>query len=140
EDSSANTVSVLVNDTDADNLSAPFNAGLTVIGKTKIGRASCRERVESPSVTDTPTDNFYGTDTFTYTISDNGATGGAGHVDTATVTVTVTNVNDARVAVNGANSVVEDSSANTVSVLVNDTDADNLSAPFNAGLTVIGKT
>ena len=37
-------------------------------------------------MTYTPAADFYGNDTFTYTISDNGATGGAGHVDTATVT------------------------------------------------------
>jgi hypothetical protein len=46
-------------------------------------------------VTYTPAADFYGTDSFTYTISDNGATGGTGHVDTATVSITVTNVNDA---------------------------------------------
>src|SRR4051812_4536597 len=55
-------------------------------------------------------------------------------------TITVTNVNDAPVAVNDAKTVVEDSSANTVDVLANDTDADNLSAPFNAGLDVIAMT
>ena len=54
--------------------------------------------------------------------------------------VTVTNVNDAPVAVDDAKTVVEDSSANPVAVLANDADADNLSDPFNAGLRVIGKT
>src|SRR5687767_9753921 len=87
-----------------------------------------------------PAEEFYGTDTFTYTISDNGTTGGAGHVDTATVTITVTPVNDAPDAVNDSDTVGEDSGANTIYVRANDTDADNLVAPFNAGLTVIGKT
>ena len=100
EDSSANTVAVLVNDTDADNLSAPFNAGLTVIGKTNGSHGTVVIAADGLSVTYTPAADFYGNDTFTYTISDNGATGGAGHVDTATVNVTVTNVNDAPEAVN----------------------------------------
>ena len=41
----------------------------------------------------TPNANFFGTDSFTYTISD-----GNGGTDTATVTVTVTEVNDAPTA------------------------------------------
>ncbi len=141
EDSSANTVDVLANDTDADNLSGPVNAGLTVIAQRPTA-ATARSTIDADglSVSYTPAADYYGTDTFTYTISDNGTTGGAGHVDTATVTITVTDVNDAPVAVNDAKTVVEDSSANTVYVLANDTDADNLSAPFNAGLTVIAKT
>lgn len=46
-----------------------------------------------------PSDDFVGTDTFTYTISDNGTTAGDDDfsTDTATVTVTVTEVNDAPV-------------------------------------------
>src|SRR5438045_9260739 len=43
-------------------------------------------------------------------------------------------------AVNDSDTVAEDSSANTIHVRANDTDADNLTAPFNAGLTVIDKT
>ena len=44
-------------------------------------------------VTYTPDADFFGTDSFTYTISD-----GNGGTDTATVNVTVTNVNDAPIA------------------------------------------
>ena len=48
-------------------------------------------------MTYTPNANFNGTDTFTYTITDNGTTAGAPDPlsDTATVTMTVTPVNDA---------------------------------------------
>src|SRR4029453_17563904 len=82
----------------------------------------------------TPAANYYGSDSFTYTISDGALT------DTATVSVTVTNVNDAPDAVNDNKTVTEDSGANTVAVLANDKDPDNLTAPYNAGLTVTGKT
>src|SRR5205823_4575414 len=57
----------------------------------------------------TPAANFFGTDTFTHTVSDrNGST------DTATVTVTVTNVEDAPDAVDDAATIAEDSGANAL--------------------------
>ncbi len=46
------------------------------------------------NVTYTPNANFFGTDSFTYTVSD-----GKGGTNVATVNVTVTSVNDAPVAV-----------------------------------------
>lgn len=49
-------------------------------------------------ITYTPVTNFYGTDTFTYTISDNGYTGGGGEQTTSgTVEINVQGVNDAPV-------------------------------------------
>src|SRR5207244_3293583 len=90
----------------------------------------------SAGVSYTPNANFYGIDSFTYTISDNG-TGDAGHTSTATVTVTVNNVEDAPVAVDDTATVSEDSNANSINVLANDSDADNLSpTAANAGLTI----
>lgn len=66
-----------------------------------------------------PAVNFFGTETFTYTISDsNGAT------DTATVTVTVTPVDDSPVAVDDTFDVERSSTNNTLSVLTNDIDVD----------------
>jgi hypothetical protein len=44
----------------------------------------------------TPAAEWYGTDTFSYTLND-----GLGHTDTATVTVTVAQVNDAAIATSG---------------------------------------
>jgi hypothetical protein len=67
-----------------------------------------------------PNANFFGSDSFTYTISD-----GNGGSDTATVNVTVTNVQDGPDAVDDAATVAEDSGANVINVLGNDTDVDN---------------
>ena len=109
EDSGANTVNVLANDTDPDNLVAPFNAGLTVIAKTNGTHGTVAIAADGLSVTYTPAANYFGTDSFTYTISDNG-TNTAGHADTATVNVTITNVNDAPDAVDDTPaSIAEDS-------------------------------
>jgi hypothetical protein len=124
---------VLGNDTDADNLSptAP-NAGLTVSG---VGAASHGTTAFTANgVTYTPASNYYGPDSFTYTIVD-----AQGNIASATVSVTVTNVADAPVANPDSATVNEDSGATFIDVLGNDTDADNLSpTPSNTGLTVSG--
>ena len=49
------------------------------------------------------------------------------------MSITVTAVNDAPVANADTATVAEDSSATTFDVLGNDTDADNLTGPANAG-------
>jgi hypothetical protein len=67
----------------------------------------------------TPAANYFGSDSFTYTISDNGTTN-AGHTSTATVNVTINNVNDPPDAVNDTKTVAEDSGANSVDVRAND--------------------
>ena len=135
EDSTVNVINVLANDTDVDNLApAAANAGLTVVaaGAASHGTVS----FTATGVTYSPAPNYYGPDSFTYTISDNG-TIAVGHNSQATVNVTVTNVNDAPVAVNDTAMVNEDSTANVINVLANDTDPDNLTGPANAGLTVV---
>jgi hypothetical protein len=137
EDSSNNAINVLANDTDADNLTPPFNAGLTVVAVTQGTHGSVT--FTAGGVSYTPAPNYFGNDSFTYTISDNG-TGDAGHTDTATVNITVTNINDTPDAVDDSATVAEDSSNNAINVLANDTDADNLTPPFNAGLTVVAVT
>src|SRR5690242_21492726 len=86
EDTSNNAINVLANDTDADNLTAPFNAGLTVIAVTQGTHGSVT--FTASGVSYTPAPNYFGSDSFTYTISDNG-TGGAAHTDTASVNVTI---------------------------------------------------
>ena len=66
----------------------------------------------------TPDANFNGTDTFTYTASD-----GTAVSNVATVTITVTAVNDAPVAVNDSASTPEETAVSG-NVLANDTDVD----------------
>ena len=114
EDSGANSIDVRANDSDVD------GDTLTVTAVTQGTHGSVAITGGGTGVSYTPAANFFGTDTFTYTISD-----GNGGTDTATVTVTVTNVEDAPDAVDDAPTINEDSGANIISVLVNDTDADN---------------
>ncbi|MFV9635791.1 Ig-like domain-containing protein [Mycobacterium neumannii] len=96
--------------------------------------------IDGGSLTYAPNPGFHGTDTFTYTISDEqsplhlhgwrglwGALfgGDALHTDTVTVTVTVTPVNDAPIAIDDAVAVGEDSGPTVIDVLGNDTDVDD---------------
>ncbi|MEY2617760.1 MAG: Hemolysin, plasmid, partial [Pseudomonadota bacterium] len=68
----------------------------------------------------TPAENFYGDlPPITYTVSD-----GKGGTATATLSITVTSVNDAPVAFNDTVSIAEDSAATTIDVLSNDRDID----------------
>ena len=112
EDSGANTISVRANDTDVD--SNPLT--ITAVGSTAttIGSYSCT----TTECSYTPNANATGSDSFNYTITD-----GAGGSDTATVNITVTNVNDNPDAVDDAPSTAEDTPV-TISVLSNDTDVD----------------
>jgi len=94
EDTTA-VIDVLGNDSDAD------NNPLTV---TSAGSADGSVTINSDgTLTFDPVDDFAGTTTITYTVSD-----GLGGTDTATVNVTVTNVNDAPVATPTPATVAED--------------------------------
>ncbi len=109
EDSGANTIDVLANDTDIDGGTKLVTlVGTATNGTTAIGGGGA-------NVSYTPTGNYCGADSFSYTI-----TGGS----SATVSVTVTCVDDAPVALADSPTVVEDSGANTIDVLANDTDID----------------
>src|SRR6185369_8018773 len=70
------------------------------------------------NVTYTPAGNYNGADSFTYTISD-----GKGGTATATVSVTVSAVNDPPAAVADTATTPEDTAA-TINVLANDSDLD----------------
>ncbi len=104
------TLNVLANDSDVDDDSLtlvsvlPGNNGITSI--------------ESGQIIYTPTANFSGTDSFDYTVSD-----GQGGTDTATVTITVNDVNDNPIAGDDTTTTDQDSSL-LVPVLANDTDID----------------
>jgi Bacterial Ig domain/WD40-like Beta Propeller Repeat len=115
------TVIVLANDTDPD------GDALTVTGNTQgtNGSVTCSADGEC---TYTPNAGFNGVDSFTYDISD-----GEGGIDTATVNVTVTPVNDPPDAVDDA-LTTQENSPGTVNVHANDTD------PDGDTLTVTGST
>ncbi len=109
EDSGATTLDVLANDTFAPDtgetlsvvsVSQPANGTVTLTGGV---------------VSFTPAANFFGTTTFTYTLSD-----GKDGVDSARVTVNVTPLNDPPDAVDDSFQVVENSPAHVLDVLAND--------------------
>ncbi|MFL6335649.1 MAG: Ig-like domain-containing protein [Pyrinomonadaceae bacterium] len=113
EDSGANVVNVLANDTDAD------GDPLAVVNVTQGAHGSVTNNGNSVSYT--PDANYFGPDSFTYTITDN-VTGN----DTATVTVNVASVNDAPVANNDNHNMNQDTTltVDAPGVLANDTDID----------------
>ena len=100
----ATTVDVLANDTDVDNLSGPANAGLSVAAATNGAHGTVTLALGGSSLTYTPNPDFYGTDSFTYTVTDGALT------DITTVSVTVSPVTDAPVAQADSATVAEDSS------------------------------
>ncbi|MBK9071549.1 MAG: tandem-95 repeat protein [Myxococcales bacterium] len=84
EDAAATAVPVLDNDSDFDNNS------LTIIAVTQPSNGAAAITGGGTGLTITPQENYFGTMTFTYTIAD-----GLGGQASATVTVTVSPVNDA---------------------------------------------
>ena len=136
EDSPASAIAVLANDTDTDggpksvaSVTQPANGTVVITGG-------------GSGLTYQPNANYCNSqaggapDTFTYTLN-----GG----DSATVSVTVTCVDDPPTAVNDAATVVEDSAAGAVAVLANDLNADggpitiaSASDPANGTVAVTG--
>jgi cysteine-rich repeat protein len=125
---------LLANDTDVDGQTLTITAVAEPVGGTVA--------LDGTAVTFTPTPDFNGAGSFTYTITD-----GADEA-TATVTVTIAAVNDPPVAVADAVSIVEDDPLLlTVSTLLaNDTDRDvadvltvtEVSAPVNGTVVLDG--
>ncbi|MCE9575974.1 MAG: tandem-95 repeat protein, partial [Deltaproteobacteria bacterium] len=106
----ATTISVLGNDSDIDG--NPI--AVTAVTAPEHGSISLVAGV----ITYTPADNYFGPDGFDYVIND-----GFGGTDIGHVTINVTNVNDAPVAVNDTITTAEDTFA-TLNVTLNDTDLD----------------
>lgn len=113
EDSAATGIDVLANDDDADGDALQ----VTQVGPAANGTVAIEDG--GITVSYTPNADFTGQDTFTYTVSD-----GVGGTAEATVTVTVTAVDDPTLAGDDDVSVAENSTATTIDVLDNDTDID----------------
>lgn len=103
------TVAVLANDFDPDGDSLTVVVNQPAHGETELVPGGIKY---------TPAPNYWGSDSFTYVVSD-----GNGGTDTAAVTITVTAVADAPDAVDDARSTPEDTPV-TIAVLSNDTDPD----------------
>ncbi|WP_420643924.1 Ig-like domain-containing protein [Candidatus Leptofilum sp.] len=134
EDSGTTQIDVLANDSDPD---AGDTLTIDSVGATDNGGTAV---LNAGQINYTPAANFSGTETFIYTISD-----GNGGSDTATVTITVTAVNDAPTAVSDSETVAEDSGTTSFDVLSNDSDPDSddnlvidsIGTPDNGGTAVI---
>ena len=89
---------------------------LTTVSTSGTGTVSINS--DGVSVDYTPSADFNGTEVITYTVSDGTDTA------TGTLTVTVTPVNDAPVAIADTATVSEDTATTSIEVIANDTDVD----------------
>ncbi len=130
------------NGASADN----FESGSAAVTSVTQGSNGSVTFAANGAITYTPNANFNGTDSFTYTVTSGGVT------ETATVTVTVTPVNDAPVntlpatfstnedtslALSGLSIADVDASAGTMTVTLGVT-SDSLTATTGGGVTVTG--
>ncbi|MCI0575506.1 MAG: tandem-95 repeat protein [Chloroflexi bacterium] len=111
DEDKAVTIDVLANDKDVDGDPLAVTAVTTPTHGLAVVNAD-------GAITYTPTANYYGLDSFTYTISD-----GNGGADTALVTVTVNPVNDDPLAAGDSAATTQDTAV-TIPVLANDSDVD----------------
>ncbi|MFO0868679.1 MAG: tandem-95 repeat protein [Pirellulales bacterium] len=114
EDSDTTTINVLANDTTGGDSGETLT--ITQVGTTDKG-GTVAIAAGGGSVTYKPAANFFGTEKFTYTISDGTASA------TATVTVTVNNVNDAPTAVDDPVFAQKNATNFEISPLDNDSSA-----------------
>jgi CshA-type fibril repeat protein/VCBS repeat-containing protein len=124
------TIDVLANDADPN---ADDTLSVTSVGSPANGTASINP---DGTITYTPNAGFFGTDSFTYTVSDGELT------DTATVTVTVNEVNEAPVAANDS-AETDENTPIVIPVLANDSDPDgdplsidSVTQPANGSVTI----
>jgi VCBS repeat-containing protein len=115
EDSSGNPLAVLTNDSDP---------GLDPLAILEVGTPDQGGTVvfSNTVITYTPAADFFGFETFIYTITDE-----IGYQDSALVTVTVTPVNDAPIAFGDSYTITEDVpfTVATPGLLANDSDIEN---------------
>ena len=120
EDTAVTTGNVLANDSDVDSVLSP--ASITAFDAVSANGGAVVNNGDG-TFTYTPALNFTGIDTFTYTVSDGALS------DVATVTITVTPVNDAPVAGDDVAVTAEDTAVTTGNVLANDSDVDSVLSP-----------
>ncbi|RAW01361.1 tandem-95 repeat protein [Pseudochryseolinea flava] len=135
EDAATTTLNVVANDTDADGTiniaTVDLNTTLAGIQTTATVTGGSFSVSATGIVSFTPMANFSGAATVNYTVNDNdGATSNA-----ATITITVTSVNDAPVAANDAASTTEETPI-TLNVVSNDTDIDGTIAANSVDLNM----
>ncbi len=123
EDTASTSIAVLDNDT--------MTTTAIDVATVEIGTAALHGlavATASGEVNYSPDADFFGSDSFTYTVRDTD-----GNVsNAATVSVSVEPVNDAPVAVADAFAIDQDSVDNTLDVLANDTDVDNMTLTVTA--------
>ena len=112
EDASNVSLDVLANDFLEDGSSGTLDLDANGLGTPDQGGTVS---VSNGVILYTPAADFFGTETFTYTAID-----GLGNSDTATVTITIPNINDPPEAVDDLFNVQEDSVDNMLDVLGND--------------------
>lgn len=123
DEDNAVLVDVLANDSDVDGNLVPGSVVVTVAplhGTTSV-------EPSSGAITYAPAENYYGPDTFTYRVSDDGAPAPA-KTSTATVSLTINPVNDAPVAMDVPVIANEDTMI-VVAALANDSDIDGQLVP-----------
>ena len=117
------TIAILSNDTDVDNALDPSTVAASTPAHGSV------EIKPDGSIVYSPAKDYFGPDTFTYTVKD--IAGGISQP--ATVSLTVTPVNDAPVATNDNGSTLENTPVD-IPLIENDTDVDN---PVNPGTLVV---
>ncbi len=107
-------INVVANDTDPD---TGDTLSVTAVTTTPSNGTAVVTSGSTATVTYTPNDDYNGTDSFDYTVSDGTET------DTGTVTITVTAVNDAPTAVDDS-AITKEDTAVDINVVANDTDVE----------------
>ncbi|SFC62439.1 Ig-like domain-containing protein [Pseudoalteromonas denitrificans] len=118
------SISVLANDTDVDK-DTLLVTSVSAINGTVVVQSD-------QSISYTPNENYNGSDTINYSISD-----GKGRTDSALVNVIINAVNDLPIAVPDSFSLNEDSTV-SIFVLANDTDIDNDTLIINSAIALNG--
>jgi large repetitive protein len=136
EDSGANNLTLLANDTFENSGRAITAVGAALHGTTSINNAGTPGVLTDDFVVYTPTGNYAGADSFTYTVTSGGVT------EQATANITVVAINDAPVnTIVGALNINEDALAtNVTGISISDQEADPAVDLVSVILTVANGT